>query len=217
MKKENIDINKLSLKECLNRLINEDRTKVVEYFDKLKQAALLLSEIKFNCPVISQDMRQKIDDVIFSINELKTEWIDNGYVDRTDLSDVEFQSRYGNEDSGWNRMNDLREDFPTQTQIKNITGIQDDDELNAGVEAEKHEDLEQSIVMDLGRYEDKMLKFSDVCNLLKNKYGFEYIGGDDNNECHNFTNGTETVSIFPKIYYPKQGTMRLSNLHVSSK
>ena len=102
MNSKNKNTSKLSLKECLQILINEDKNKVAEYFENIKQAASLLSQIKFDCPVISQEMRNKIGDIVDSINELKTEWIENGYVDRTDLSDVEFNYRYRNFDGSWN-------------------------------------------------------------------------------------------------------------------
>ncbi len=189
---------------------------MAEYFEKLKQASSLLGEIKFDCPVITQEIRQKIGDIQFAIDELKTEWVENGYVDKTDLSDVEFKFRYGNNENGWDRLR-MNENYPTYTQIRNVTGIEDDDELNAGVEAERHEDLEQAIVMDLGRYEGHMQNFDNVCKLLKDKYGLTYMGGDDERECHVFSNDTETVYVFPKIYYPKQGTMRLRHLYVSNK
>lgn len=101
MKSKKKKISKLSLKECLQILIKEDKNKVAEYFENIKQAALLLSQVKFNCPVINQDMRDKIGDIVDSIDNLKTEWIENGYVDRTDLSDVEFNYRYRNLDGSW--------------------------------------------------------------------------------------------------------------------
>lgn len=195
------------LREFVEKTINEDRERVVMYYNKLGNAVHELAAVAFNCPVISQDIRQEIMSVKMEIEDIMYKMVKQGYVSEFDRDDkVEYRSDV-----------ELDASFPTQTQIRNVTGIEDDDELNAGVEAERHEDLEQAIVMDLGRYEGKMLNFQDVCQLLKNKYGLDYVGGDDNNECHNFTNGTELVSVFPKIYYPKQGTMRLHNLHVSRK
>lgn len=102
MKSKKKKISKLSLKECLQILINEDKNKVAEYFENIKQAALLLSQVKFDCPVINQDMRNKIGDIVDSLDELKTEWIENGYVDRTDLSDVEYNYRYRDRQDSFN-------------------------------------------------------------------------------------------------------------------
>lgn len=217
MKQKKKNISKLSLKECLQKLINEDRNKVAEYFENIKQAASLLSQVKFDCPVITQDMRNEIDDIIFSIDELKTKWIDMGYVDRTDLSDVEFNYRYGDKESNLNRFA-VNEDFPTHAQIKNVTGIYDDDMLNAAAEAERREKLEGSIARDLGGYRDrKVLYFPDVCELLKNKYGFDYERAYDEEQSHIFSNGNDELFICTEPYYPNQGKFRLRNLGVSEK
>ena len=207
MKKENINIDNLSLKECLNRLINEDKERVVMYYNKLGNAVHELSTVAFDCPVISQDIRQEIMSVKMEIEDIMYKMVKQGYVSELDGDDkVEYRSDV-----------ELDESFPTYTQIRNVTGIEDDDELNAGVEAERREDLESNIVTDLGRYEGKMLNFDDVCKLLKDRYGFEYLRSDDERECHEFSNGDDVLNLFPKIYYPKQGTMRLHNLYISSK
>ena len=109
----------------------------------------------------------------------------------------------------------LIENDLSYSQIKNICGIYDDDELNAAVEAEEFENLEGEIIISLGGLrEPKVLDFDNVCDILKNKFGFEYAGNDDEEECHIFKNGKHTIYLYPKTYYPRLGRFMLLNSHL---
>jgi len=107
----------------------------------------------------------------------------------------------------------------TNTQIRNITGIHDDDMLNAAVETERQEQLESNIWRSItklagGNPRKTPFEFAQLVQMLKQNYGMKYAGKDDNNECHTFTDGTNRLDIFPTTYYPKQGTITLYNMHV---
>lgn len=109
--------------------------------------------------------------------------------------------------------------LPAQ-QIKNVTGISDDDELNAAIETENEEELESKIwvaLKDLANGEKPSkhsYKFGDVCEMLQNKFGLVYSGPDINNEGHEFKNDEITLELFPSMFYEKQGTMNIFNMHV---
>lgn len=117
----------------------------------------------------------------------------------------------------------LSEDlFPTYKQIRNITGITDDDELNAAVESEDNEELESMIWNELksmanGNPRETVYNFDDIAKMLNSKFGFEYIGPEDEHEAHVFRKGNKTLDIYPRIYYPKQGKIRIENYGVYNK
>ena len=99
-------------------------------------------------------------------------------------------------------------------QMRNVLGDYDDDDLNAAVEAEEHEDLEGQIraaISELGT----QMEFDDLCELLEERFGFEYVGPDENREAHAFSNGESRLNVFPRTYYDRQGTIRVRNLYVS--
>lgn len=112
----------------------------------------------------------------------------------------------------------INEDL-TNTQIRNITGIQDDDELNASVEAEQKEEKEGEIWRSIaelagGNPRMKPFYFPSLEKMLMNKYGFKYINADDNEECHIFRdNNGYYLYIYPDAFYPNQGKMRIYNMH----
>lgn len=209
MKSKNKKTSKLSLKECLQILINEDKNKVAEYFEKFVNAKRELYDVAIDCPVISQDIRQEIVGICSQIEDIMHTMEENGYVNRMDNPEHQFRS-YDDLDES--------EEYPTYTQIRNVTGIYDNDMLNAAAEAERREELEGSIARDLGGYRDrKVLYFPDVCKLLKNKYGFEYERAYDEEQSHIFSNGNDELFICAEPYYPNQGTFKLRNLGVSEK
>ena len=110
----------------------------------------------------------------------------------------------------------------TNKQIRNITGILDDDELNAACMAEDEDDLESSIVKDLkdkyGFYNiyDKgvVLDFNFIKELLKQKYGMNYLGFDEKDDSHSFRNNDFVVVIWSKENYPRLSKFHLQNIHV---
>ena len=108
----------------------------------------------------------------------------------------------------------------TNTQIRNITGIQDDEELNAAVETEKVENMEGEVWRSIaeiagGNPRQHTFRFNDMSNMLNDKFGFKYQGPDENEEGHIFSDGKYELEIYPDMFYPKQGTMRIYNMHIS--
>ena len=113
----------------------------------------------------------------------------------------------------------LKEDL-TYKQIKNITGIEDDDELNASVHSEDAEEVEHNVWESLVEMANgdsprrHIYNFKDFANMLYEKFGFEYLGSDIENECHEFENEEFKLDVFPRTFYEKQGLMRIENFHV---
>lgn len=113
----------------------------------------------------------------------------------------------------------LNEDF-TNKQMQNMLGIYDDDMLNAAVQAEDNDDLAERIWYTLSdnfgtnSLRKTTVNFSDVVNIIENDFGFKYQGADEENEVHVFSDGTRNLYICPKMFYPKQGTIRIENLSI---
>ena len=123
----------------------------------------------------------------------------------------EFLKRIGNKK--------INESGLTNTQIRNITGITDDDELNAAAEAEEKEQLESNIwnaiaQMAGGNPRKTSFDFGQLAEMLKTQFNMKYIGTDENQECHTFTDGVNKLDIYPSTYYRKQGTITLYNMSV---
>ena len=106
----------------------------------------------------------------------------------------------------------------TNTQIKNITGIQDDDELNLAAECEYHEEIQGKVwhmLLELSNGENPRqytYHFSDICNMLKKQFNLKYIGADEVHECHIFKNNEFTLDLYPNMFYSKQGTVSVENI-----
>ena len=103
----------------------------------------------------------------------------------------------------------------TYNEIRNITGIRDDDALNAACECERKDDLAEKIAHDIvtahgydrGLYNGHVFSFAKVCEVMK-KYSFVYItpdADDVENEIHRFWNEEtdDEITIVPVHYYPK--------------
>lgn len=113
----------------------------------------------------------------------------------------------------------LKEDHK-YTQLRNILGITDNDEWNAAAETERKEDLASEIWRAIaklagGNPREKSFKFSDMANMLKAQFGFKYVGSNDEQEYHEFSNGEDTLTICPDWFYTKQGQMSIDNMDVS--
>lgn len=115
----------------------------------------------------------------------------------------------------------INEQRLTAKQIKNITGIDDDDELNAAEECENQEEMESIIWNELkkisnGNPRKNSFDFHDMKEIL-NKLGFTKYSTDEDRESHEFVNTKSDmrVVIFPDTYYVKQGKMSLRNMHVT--
>lgn len=112
----------------------------------------------------------------------------------------------------------VNEDF-SNTQIRNMLGDYDNPELNAAADAESNEDLEHSIwqsVAELagGDPRKKSFNFSNMVQMLKGEFGFNYTGYNPDREEHTFENGEYTLSVFPEVVYPQQGMMTLHNMQL---
>ena len=106
------------------------------------------------------------------------------------------------------------------TQLRNILGISDNDEWNAAAETERKEDLAGEIWRAIaklagGSPREKTFEFSDMANMLKSQFGFKYVGSNREQECHEFSNGEDTLTIYPDWFYTKQGQMSIYNMDVS--
>lgn len=111
----------------------------------------------------------------------------------------------------------------TNRQMRNMLGTYDDDDLNASVQGEEDEDLEDRIWKGLKEFlgvsnlYKAVVKFSDVSEFLAREYAMKYVGPDEENECHDFSDGVHTLTIYPKVFYPSQGTMRIQNFGLFRK
>ena len=111
----------------------------------------------------------------------------------------------------------------TNNQIRNITGITDDDELNTACMEEDADNLASNIVKDLrdeyGFYNiyDKnvVLDFNVVKDLLEQKYGMKDLGFDENSESHSFANDNFIVELWSKEGYPRLAQFHLQNMYVN--
>lgn len=115
----------------------------------------------------------------------------------------------------------------TATEIRNITGIYDDDMLNAACECERKDDLAGKIAeeivkvhgYDRGLYNNQIFTFAKVCEVME-KYGFSYVTpteDDIESEIHRFLNEKtyDEITIIPVIYYSKLDKFRFSNFLLS--
>lgn len=107
-------------------------------------------------------------------------------------------------------------------ELRNMLGDYDDDELNVAVEAEEAEELEGDIWKSIskiahGNPYKVSFKFSDMANMLNDEYNFEYDGCDEDDESHKFSNPNYELYIYPNVFFEKQGTLKLLNLHIMRK
>ena len=111
-------------------------------------------------------------------------------------------------------------DLFTNNQIRNVTGISDDDELNAACETEDAEELLGSIARDLceeygySNLYDKnaVFDFDFVKSLLEEKYGMRYLGYDEESEAHSFGDGRFTIRIWSEKNYPRLAKFHFNNM-----
>lgn len=112
----------------------------------------------------------------------------------------------------------------TYTEIRNITGVRDDDMLNAACECERKDDLAEKIAHDIvkahgydrGLYNLQVFDFGKVREILAN-YGFVYTCANDEDETHIFTHKDtlDEITIVPVLYYPKLDKFRFANFLIS--
>ena len=111
----------------------------------------------------------------------------------------------------------------TATELRNMLGVEDDDELNTAVETEEDEEMTGNIANTIARtfgykgiYDrNAVFNFYKVWDILKRVYGFEYHGFDEEAESHIFNNGKYELEIYPKQFYPRQGDFQFQNMHIN--
>lgn len=109
------------------------------------------------------------------------------------------------------------------TELRNMLGVHDDDELNTAVQTEADEELEAEIARTIAHSfgyrriydKDAVFNFHEVWDLLKRLYGFDYHGFDEDAESHIFNNGEYELTIYPKEFYPRQAEFRFQNMHLN--
>jgi len=112
----------------------------------------------------------------------------------------------------------VNEDF-TNTQIRNTLGIYDDDELNAAVECESKEEILGKIFNYLSELAhgqnpyNYTYRFNEIVDAFA-KFGFDYVGPDEEEESHVFMNGDTEIMVTPTMFYTKQGEMRIRNANI---
>lgn len=115
----------------------------------------------------------------------------------------------------------------TYNEIRNITGIRDNDMLNAACESERKENLAAIIADEIvaahgytrGLYNKHIFTFSKVCAVME-KYGFSYVTPDEDDrekEIHRFWNEEtdDEITIVPVLYHPKLDKFRFANFLIS--
>lgn len=104
-------------------------------------------------------------------------------------------------------------------QIKNMTGIQDDDELNASIATENRENILSNICKDIALTDKQknvfkgVYKFIDIINIMK-KHGFKYMGANEDEQAHIFNDGSNEIIIWPKYFYVRQGGITIHNINI---
>lgn len=104
-------------------------------------------------------------------------------------------------------------------QVRNMTGIEDDDELNAGAECEAGEELQSEIFKSIasqlcngGNPRMYSFGFQDLIKLLADEFDFEYVGPDESNESYEFAGDGRELCIFPRVFYPSPNKIRIQNM-----
>lgn len=109
--------------------------------------------------------------------------------------------------------------------VQNELGMYDDDELNASVDAMNTEDLEGEVAriirtMAGDKTPDKTtINFKDLAGQLQDKFGFTFVGPNQQNESYDFENDQYTLEIYPMhgMVMPRPGQISVMNLHVYHK
>jgi hypothetical protein len=104
-------------------------------------------------------------------------------------------------------------------QIKNMSDIEDDEELNAATETENREDLMSQIWDTLSQmtgYQNPYkytFDFKEIADVFK-QFNFDYVGPNEEEESHVFSDGNRELLLTPTMFYEKQGKMRIQNINL---
>lgn len=112
----------------------------------------------------------------------------------------------------------------SNTQIRNMTGITDDDELNAACDTERKEELMSKVWRAIDRLDSNrqekypiVVNFNELCNVLGRNFGFKYDTSDIDNNSYIFVNeqGDELWLAVNWAYnYPGE-TISITNMDIS--
>ena len=111
----------------------------------------------------------------------------------------------------------------SNTQIRNMTGITDDDELNAACDTERKEELISKVWRAIDRLDSNrqekypiVVNFNELCNVLGRNFGFKYDSSDIDNNSYIFVNkqGDELWLAVNWAYnYPGE-TISITNMDI---
>ena len=141
-----------------------------------------------------------------------------------DWSD-DFERGYKDETERKGTIKEDADDFDSMSyaQLRDELGIYDNDTLNVSIETEMEEKLEHEIwnimkSMANGNPRQNAFDFREFAKIVKDNYGFEYVGGDEDEKCHFFENAKYSMYVSTKGYwYPKQGMMKVDNFGISKR
>lgn len=111
----------------------------------------------------------------------------------------------------------------TYNQIRNLSGIEDDDELNAACDCEDCEELSEKVCSELRkicgcRIFDATFNQDQVWQMLKEKFGFVFKEADKEQESYVLENSGFLLHIIPNWWFPCTSEIfKLRNLHVNKK
>lgn len=129
------------------------------------------------------------------------------------------------EEKSYGTMQEAMDDYDnisgefSPNQIKNMTDIEDDDELNAAADAENGENMMGEIFQCLSRLGNGenpykcTYSFNEIKDLFAD-FGFDYQGPDEEEESHVFSDGNRELLLTPTMFYEKQNMLRIQNLNL---
>lgn len=121
-------------------------------------------------------------------------------------------------------LNEYDIDGFSNTQIRNITGISDDDELNAACDTERKEELMSKVWRSIDRLDSNrrekypiVVNFNELCNVLGRNFGFKYDSSDIDNDSYIFVNeqGDELWLAVNWAYDRPGETISITNMGIS--
>ncbi len=141
-----------------------------------------------------------------------------------DWSD-DFERGYKDEAEKKDTIKEDADDFNNMSyaQLRDELGIYDNDTLNVSIETEMEEKLEHEIwkIMESlanGNPRQNAFDFREFAKIVKDNYGFEYVGGDEGEKCHFFENAKYSMYVSTKgWWYSKQGMMKVDNFGISKR
>lgn len=120
-------------------------------------------------------------------------------------------------------LNEYDIDGFSNTQIRNMTGITDDDELNAACDTERKEELMSKVWRAIDRLDSDRqgrypinVNFNKLCDVLGRNFGFRYDSSDIDNNSYIFVNeqGDELWLAVNWAYDRPGETISITNMDI---